>query len=166
MVIQPIRFSFSFSSFDSKMGVISVGTLATLGDFDVILGMDWHSPYHAILDCHAKTLTLAILGLPRIEWIGTLGHSTRRVISYVKARRMVEKDCLAYLAYIRISSVDVPSMDSVSVVREFPDVFPADLLGRPLDRDIEFSIDLAPGTQPISIPPYCMAPLELKELKE
>ncbi|XP_070034476.1 uncharacterized protein [Nicotiana tomentosiformis] len=36
-------------------------------DFDVILGMDWLSPYHAILDCHAKTMTLAIPGLPRLK---------------------------------------------------------------------------------------------------
>ncbi|XP_070036104.1 uncharacterized protein [Nicotiana tomentosiformis] len=57
-------------------------------------------------------------------------------------------------------------MDSVPVVCEFPDVFPVDLLGMPPDRDIDFCIDLAPGTQPISIPPYRMAPPELKELNE
>ena len=78
------------------------------------------SPYHAILDCHAKTVTLAMPGLPRLEWKGTLGHSTSRVISYMKARRMAEKGCLAYLAYIGDPSANVPSMDSVPVVREFP----------------------------------------------
>ena len=52
------------------------------------------------------------------------------------------------------------------VVHEFPNVFPSDLLGMPPDRDIVFCIDLALGTQPISIPPYRMAPLEVKELKE
>ena len=36
----------------------------------------------------------------------------------------------------------------------------------PLDREIEFCIDLIPDTQPISIPSYHMAPIELKELKE
>ncbi|XP_070045349.1 uncharacterized protein [Nicotiana tomentosiformis] len=35
-------------------------------DFDVILGMDQLSPYHVILDCHAKTMTLAMPGLPRL----------------------------------------------------------------------------------------------------
>ncbi|XP_070044551.1 uncharacterized protein, partial [Nicotiana tomentosiformis] len=124
--------------------------LLDMVDFDVILGMDWLSPYHAILDYHAKTVTLVMPG----------------VISYMKARRMVEKGCLAYLAYIRDPNADVPSMDSVPVVREFLEVFPADLSGMPPDRDIDFCIDLAPGTQPISIPPYRMAPPELKELKE
>ncbi|XP_070007284.1 uncharacterized protein [Nicotiana sylvestris] len=54
-------------------------------------------------------------------------------------------------------------IDSIQVVREFADVFPSDLPGMPPDRDIDFCIDLAPGTQPISIPPSCMA---LKEQLE
>ena len=140
--------------------------LLDMVDFNIILGMDWLSPYHAIFDCHAKTVTLALPGLPRLEWRGTPGHSTRSVISYMKARRMVEKGCLAYLAYVRDSSAEVPSIDSVPVVHEFPKVFHSDLPGMPPDRDIDFCIDLAPGTQPISIPPYRMAPLKLKELKE
>ncbi|XP_019256463.1 PREDICTED: uncharacterized protein LOC109234874 [Nicotiana attenuata] len=131
------------ASHNVHRGVMSV-LLLDMVDFDIILGMDWLSPYHAILDC----------------------HSTRSVISYVKARRMVEKGCLAYLAYVRDSSAEVPPIDSVPIVREFPDVFPSDLPGMPPDRDINFCIDLAPGTQPISIPPYRMAPPELKELKD
>ena len=48
----------------------------------------------------------------------------------------------------------------------FPDVFPEELLGLPPDREIEFCIDVVPGTDPISMPPYRMAPAELKELNE
>ncbi|XP_070044918.1 uncharacterized protein [Nicotiana tomentosiformis] len=117
-------------------------------------------------DCHANTVTLALSGLPRLEWRGTSGQSINRVISYVNARCMVEKGCLAYLAYVHDSSAEVPSMDSVPVVLEFPEVFPMDLPKTPPDKDIDFRIDLAPGTQPISISPYRMTPLELMELKE
>ena len=53
----------------------------------------------------------------------------------------------------------------VLVVNEFFDVFPEDQPGLPPDREIEFEIELAPGTEPISIAPYRMAPAELKELK-
>ncbi|XP_070042840.1 uncharacterized protein [Nicotiana tomentosiformis] len=81
-------------------------------------------------------------------------------------QRMVEKRCLAYLAYIRDSSEEVPSMDSVPIVRAFPEKFPTDLSGMPPDKDTEFCIDLDPGPQPISIPPHYMVPSELKELKE
>ncbi|XP_070036770.1 uncharacterized protein [Nicotiana tomentosiformis] len=133
--------------------------LLDLVDFDVIINMNWLSLYHSILDCHAKTVTLAMSGLPRLEWRRTIVHSTSRVISFLKAQRMVKKGCLEYLAHIKDSSAEVPSMDSMPVVREFPEVFPANLPGILLDRDIEFCIDLVSGTQPISILPYCMAPI-------
>ena len=56
-------------------------------------------------------------------------------------------------------------MESVSIVREFLDVFPTGLPCMPPDRDIDFCIDLEPSTRPISIHPYRMAPAELRELK-
>ena len=56
-------------------------------------------------------------------------------------------------------------VDEILVVREFPDVFPDDIAGLPPDREVEFTIDLIPRTEPISIPPYRMAPAELRELK-
>ena len=56
-------------------------------------------------------------------------------------------------------------VDEIPVVREFPDVFPDDIAGLPLDREVEFTIDLIPGAEPIFIPPYRMAPTELRELK-
>ena len=55
----------------------------------------------------------------------------------------------------------MPSLDQVPVVREFMHVFHEELLGMPRDKEIEFSIDLVLGVQPVSIPPYCMALAEL-----
>ena len=57
-------------------------------------------------------------------------------------------------------------LESIPVVSEFSEVFSTDLPGLPPDRDIDFCIDVDPGTRPISIPPYRMTPAELKELKE
>ncbi|XP_070052691.1 uncharacterized protein [Nicotiana tomentosiformis] len=104
--------------------------------------------------------------LPRLEWKGFSISTSSRIISFLKARHLVEKGCLAYLAYLQDTTVESSTIDSVPVVQEFADVFPSDLPSMPPDRDIDFCIDLAPGTQPISIPPYRMAPKELKELKE
>ena len=59
----------------------------------------------------------------------------------------------------------VLKIESVPVVCEFPDVFPEELPGLPPIREVEFGIELILGTTPISIAPYRMAPLELKELK-
>nr|XP_009783362.1 PREDICTED: uncharacterized protein LOC104231970 [Nicotiana sylvestris] len=65
-----------------------------------------------------------------------------------------------------ITESEPPTLQSVPIVREFPEVFPDDLPGLPPERIIDFGIDLMPGTQPISIPPYRMAPAELNELRE
>nr|XP_033512347.1 uncharacterized protein LOC117277036 [Nicotiana tomentosiformis] len=52
------------------------------------------------------------------------------------------------------------------VLNAFPDIFPDELSSIPPDRVIDFRIDVVPDTQPISIPPYRMAPTKLRELKE
>ncbi|XP_070019748.1 uncharacterized protein [Nicotiana sylvestris] len=76
------------------------------------------------------------------------------------------KRCDAYLSFVRYFNANTPTVESVLVERGFLDVFPTDLLGMPPDRNIDFGIDLLQGTQPISIPPYHMALVELKELKK
>ena len=88
-----------------------------------------------------------------------------RIISFLRAKKIVRKGCLAFLAHLRDDTTQVPSIESVSIVREILDVFPTDLPGMTSDRDIDFCIDLEPGTRPISIPPYRMAPADLRELK-
>ncbi|WMV47134.1 hypothetical protein MTR67_040519 [Solanum verrucosum] len=61
--------------------------------------------------------------------------------------------------------IEAPSIGSICVVSEFSEVFPNDLSSMPPDRDIDFCIDLEPGTRSISIPLYRMALAELRELK-
>jgi hypothetical protein len=56
--------------------------------------------------------------------------------------------------------------DNIRAVRDFPDVFPEELLGMPPDREVEFVIDLLPGTAPISKRPYMMSVEDLKEFKK
>ena len=51
------------------------------------------------------------------------------------------------------------------VVCEYKDVFPDELPGLPPHRDVDFFIELHPGTSPISMTPHMMVPVELQELK-
>ncbi|XP_070050210.1 uncharacterized protein [Nicotiana tomentosiformis] len=81
--------------------------------------------------------------LPRLEWKGSSVSASSRVISFLKARHMAEKGCLAYLAHVWDTTVETPAIDLVPVVWEFSVVFPFDLPGMPPDRDINFCIDLA-----------------------
>ena len=65
-----------------------------------------------------------------------------------------------------VLSMEAKYLEEVPVVNEYPDVFPEELPGMPPDRDIEFVIDLVPGTSPIAKRPYRMAASELAELKK
>ncbi|KAH0692437.1 hypothetical protein KY285_019534 [Solanum tuberosum] len=103
---------------------------------------------------------------PILEWKGSSLASMGRFISYIKARKMISKGYLYHLVRVKNSSSESPTLKSVPVVSEFPKVFPEDLPGVSPEWEIDFGIDLLPDTQPISIPPYRMAPTELKELKE
>ena len=135
-------------------------------DYDVILGMDWLTTYHASVDCFRKEVVFWPLGEPEFWFKGSRMHALPRVISALRAKHLSRKGCQGYLAHLVDTRKEVLKLDNIPVVREFPNVFPEDLLRIPIDREIEFSIDLLAGTSPISKAPYRMAPIELKELKE
>ena len=88
----------------------------------------------------------------------------QNLISALIARKMLRRGCQGYLAVVRDVKAKKGTVEKVHVVYEFPDVFPEELPGLPPDREIEFCIDVVPGTDPVSMPPYRMAPAELKEL--
>lgn len=52
------------------------------------------------------------------------------------------------------------------MVCDFPEVFPDDTSDFPLERDVEFAIDLVPSTSPVLMASYRMSALELNELKK
>ena len=134
-------------------------------EFDVILGMDWLSRHRAIVDCRMKRVTLRTLNDSEVVFIGERPNHLSNVISAVVARKMVQKGCEAYLAYVIDTVKARPSVSDIPTVSDFPDVFPEELPGLPPQREIEFAIDVVPGATPASVTPYRMAPLELKELK-
>jgi hypothetical protein len=124
--------------------------MLSMTEFDVILGMDWLSSYHFSIDCFAKTVSCRIPGREELIVATTWGNSLAE----------------SFLAFMELMTV-VDSMEALSrtkVVSEFPDVF-QEVPGLPPVREVEFCIELQPGTAPISRAPYRMAPAELKELQ-
>jgi hypothetical protein len=65
-----------------------------------------------------------------------------------------------------LNKVQGTSLNEIGIAREYPDVFPKELPGMPPNRDIEFVIELLPGTPPISKRTYRMPVNELVELKK
>ena len=134
-------------------------------DFDVVLGMDWLSRHRATLDCYKKEVKLHRPGKLEVKFRGICRELSSSMISAMTAQRMLRKGYQGYLAYVVETGKEGTLVDKIPVVREFPDVFPNDIAGLPPEREVEFTIDLILGTEPISIPPYRMAPAELRELK-
>jgi len=86
-------------------------------------------------------------------------------ISAIKAIKLMRQGCQGFLTSVLDTTRTDIKIETIPVVNEFPDVFPEDLPGLSLDRDVEFAIDVMPGTAPISKAPYRMAPAEMKEFK-
>ena len=136
-----------------------------LKGLDMILGMDWLASNYASMDCFRKEVILRRPGLPVVIFYGEWRRAPLGLISAISTRWLLQKGCKRYLAHVVDTRNDEVRLDNVPVVREFLNVFPDDLPGLPPERETDFPIDLVPGTAPISLPPYRMAPAELKELK-
>ncbi|XP_070040627.1 uncharacterized protein [Nicotiana tomentosiformis] len=122
------------------------------------MGTDWLYSSFAKLDCRTATMRFEFPNKPVFEWKGGSAVQKGMFISYLKARKMINKGCIYYLVRVTDNDVDPSILELVHVVNKYPDVFPDELPGIPPDREIDFGIDVMPGTQPISIPPYRMAP--------
>jgi hypothetical protein len=110
-------------------------------NIDLILGMSWLRKAKAVIHCARGTVELTSTKWERFEVMISITPSTRPAI-YLVDGKFVGRN--------------------IRVVREFPDVFPEELPRMPPDREVEFVIDLLPGTAPISKRPYRMSVEELK----
>ncbi|GJY29438.1 putative reverse transcriptase domain-containing protein [Tanacetum coccineum] len=120
-----------------------VGTTMHQPSFDVIIGMDWLSKYHAVIDCAKKIV--------RIPW----GKETL----------IIHGDGTSITAKETEDRSGEKRLEDVPIVQDFPEVFPEELPGLPPTRQVEFQIDLMPGAAPVARAPYRL-PSEMKELSE
>jgi hypothetical protein len=122
-------------------GVVFLADLTVLPSqgIDVILGMDWLTKHKGIISCAGKTILLT--------------DRQGKAVS-CQAQPPVNDPMMFNLA-----------AENISVIEEFMDIFPEELPRMPPERGVEFYIDLILGTAPIAKRPYCMAPIELAELK-
>ncbi|GKA93428.1 hypothetical protein Tco_0815414 [Tanacetum coccineum] len=102
-------------------GPMLLPQLKTVGSFDIVIGMDWLSKYHASIICDEKVVHIPIDGKTLI----------------IRAQ-VIEK------------KYDEKRLEDKPVVREFLEVFPKDLPGLPPVHQVEFQIDLIPGAAPVA----------------
>ncbi|XP_076955394.1 uncharacterized protein LOC143630210 [Bidens hawaiensis] len=125
-----------------------------MSDFDVILGIDWLSRHHVTIVFYSRCVIFGDLQRPDFIYHGTPPRKSLMIISALKAQKFLSHGCEGFLAYVKSDSYEEPTIDSHPVVCEYADVFPQELPGLPPDREVEFTIDLIPGAEPISKAPY------------
>nr|GEW93931.1 reverse transcriptase domain-containing protein [Tanacetum cinerariifolium] len=136
-----------------------------LSSFDVIVGMDWLSNYHARFICDEKVIHIPIDDETLI--IRDDPSKTRlSLISFIKTGRYISMGYQVFIAQVMEKKSDEKGLEDIPAVREFLEVFPKDLPGLPLVHQVEFQIDLITRAAPVARAPYRLAPLEMQELSE
>ena len=113
-------------------------------EFDLIMGMDWLSKRQAIIDCGQKTVVLRCSNQTEVIVQGIITSAMSNVISAMQARRFMRKGCDTFLAVILDSKRGQVDVEKLPVVREFPNVFPEELPGIPLEREVDLAIEIVP----------------------
>uniref|UniRef100_J3MVJ5 Reverse transcriptase domain-containing protein n=1 Tax=Oryza brachyantha TaxID=4533 RepID=J3MVJ5_ORYBR len=124
-------------------------------DLDVILEMDWLTKHQGVIDCVKRTVTLT--------------NEDGEVVTYQSPESVTIRTCLNQMEVEELPSEtfkDPKKLEDILVVCEYQEVFPDDLTTMPPKREIEFRIDLVPGTAPIYKRPYRMAANEMAEVKK
>jgi hypothetical protein len=138
--------------------------ITALGAYDLIIGMDWLEAHRALVDCFAKrVLCVDNEGRP-MEIQGVQRKVSLCFISTMKVKRCLRKGCQLYVVEA-LNERKGPPLDQYPILSEFKDVFQNELLGLPPERELDFTIELKPGVEPISKTLYQMRALELCELQ-
>ncbi|XP_058741124.1 uncharacterized protein LOC131613474 [Vicia villosa] len=126
-----------------------------LAGLDVILGMNLLEYNYAHINCYNKTVRFS-----------TAEEEGAGLVSSKQVRQLLKEEVEMFSLMATLSIENQNIIDELPVVCEFPEVFPDEIPDVPPERGIEFTIDLVPGTRPVSMAPYRMSASELTELKK
>ncbi|XP_074267082.1 uncharacterized protein LOC141590385 [Silene latifolia] len=134
--------------------------------FEMIVRMDWLGMNKAKLDCHQKKVSLIGSKGASVSYRGFVVKPKVKVIAEVTLKSYLRNGGPLILCHVKDTRMVEPTTGEIPVVGEFPDVFPDEIPVLPPKREIDFSVELKPGTGPISKAPYRMGPKELEDLKK
>ena len=132
-----------------------------MSEFEVILGMDWLTAHRVVIYCDRMRVTAYT---PDGTYVVFQGNR-HDVSPHTVYDSRWQGQLMGWIASLTLEDEVRQDMSLPQVVCEYEDVFLDELPGLPPPRDVDFCIELRPGTLPISITPHRMAPVELHELK-
>ena len=132
-----------------------------MSEFNIILGMDWLTAYRVVIDCERRRVIANTQDGTRVTFQGDKHDALPQTVYNSRWH----KQLMGWLASLTLEDEVRQDLNLPRVVHKYEDVFPDELLRIPPQRDVDFCIELHPGTSPISMTPHRMAPVELQELK-
>ncbi|XP_022032579.1 uncharacterized protein LOC110933677 [Helianthus annuus] len=134
-----------------------------LGEFKVVVDMDWLSHHHAKILCESKIIHVTYPKGRRVSI-----HGKREVeakfCTILEAVKYVKNGSKAFLAYVVDTKLGTLRIEDTKIMSEYPDVFPDELPGLPPEPEVEFRIELEPNAKPVAKAPYRLAPAKVREL--
>ena len=126
-------------------------------EFDVILGMDWLTTHRVVIYYERRRVNTYTQDGTCV----TFQRDKHNALSQVVYDSRWHGQLIGWLASLTLEDKVRQDLDLPRVVCEYEDVFPDELPGLPPPRDVDFHIELHPGTSPISMAPYKMVSVEL-----
>nr|GEW44282.1 reverse transcriptase domain-containing protein [Tanacetum cinerariifolium] len=106
-----------------------------LGSFDLVIGMDWLSKFHAKILCDEKVVHI-LINCETLIIRGDRSKTQLNLISCIKTKRYISRGCQIFLIQVMKKKSDEKRLEDIPVVKELPDVFPEDLHGLPPIRQV------------------------------
>ncbi|XP_076923147.1 uncharacterized protein LOC143585188 [Bidens hawaiensis] len=119
-----------------------------VGFFDIIVGMDWLAQHSAKVVCFEKYIRIPLDDDRILRIFGEKPSKGLKLMSCTQAQKYLRKKYVSFLANVLEKKQEKKIIIDISVVRDFPKVFPEDVSVLPPTREVEFRIDLVPGTKP------------------
>ncbi|XP_071704703.1 uncharacterized protein [Rutidosis leptorrhynchoides] len=163
--IVPVTKSVSGITIDIEGSLFPVTCLVMpIPSFDVVLGMNWLSEHKADIKYDRKVIYIPVAYGKRVVARGDRGRFRCPLLSMMKAQKSLAKGCDSFLAYVIDVKNEKKVVSDIPMVSEYPEVFPDELPGLPLIREVEYKIGLVLRATPVAKAPYRLAPSEIREM--
>lgn len=126
-----------------------------LAGLDVVLGMNWLRDNYVHINCFKKSLRFS-----------SLEEEEAGLVTTKQLKKLLAEEAQVFTLLALMSVENQKKIEELQVVRDFAEVFPDEIPEVPPEREVEFAIELVPGTRPVSMASYRMSASELSELKK
>ena len=136
-------------------------SIVDMSKLDVILGMDRLTVYRVVINCERRRVIAYTQDGTRVVFQG----GKHDILPQTVYKSKCQGQLTGWLESLTLEDEVRPDLDLPRVVCEYVYAFPDELPGLPPHRDVDFGIELHPGTSPISMTSHRIAPVELQELR-